>query len=102
MGKGKKSQIVALVDPAVRTQLDTLRIVTQSSRARVIEDLLDEALAARLKVGGVKRDIARVRALAAAAGQTLEDYVAAYAVANARETYGPSLDELEAGSALGE
>lgn len=113
--KRGKVQIVLLVDQEIATALDTLRIIDATSRARVTEPLLAEAAPAALKpeiptlgdeptpaeveaysaaterVEGVRR----VVALAERAGLTVAEYVAAYAKAYAKSTYGPGLDALE-------
>lgn len=90
---GKKEQVVALIDPELLTQLDILRIITRDSRARVLEDVLRDALGAAVRAE--RKEERRVRALAKAAGLTLEEYVTAYAKAHSRGGYGPGLDALE-------
>ncbi len=95
MGKRKKDQIVALVDPDVRVNLDVLRIITRESRARVLEDLVKPALAERMSSTAVRRDVKRIRVLAANAGISFEEYVARYADTYSRQTYGPGIDALE-------
>ncbi len=91
---GKKKQVVALIDPELLTALDTLRIITRESRARVLEKVLDKALWEETErhVGGEER----VAALAERAGLSVEQYVEAYAAAFSSGAYGPGLDALEA------
>lgn len=90
-----KVQIVAMVDPHIVTQLDTLRIFGETSRARVMEPMIGDAAAAALAGDELAKPLARLKALAKRAGATLEQYVDAYARAHSRLTYGPGLDELE-------
>lgn len=92
---GRKVQIVALVDPEIRTGLDTLRMISTASRARELENVLADALENALIEAGYQGSISRVEKLAQRAEMSVEDYVAAYAKAYARDTFGPGLDALE-------
>lgn len=94
----RKAQVVALIDADLRTSIDALRIITKDSRARVMEDLLREAVAAHLGSPAVNKDIKRIHRLARQAGVSFAEYVSAYAQHFARDTYGPGLDALEAGA----
>lgn len=94
--KRGKEQVVLLVDSEIVTALDTLRIIAATSRARVTEPLLSEAVREALKAPGTYGDVQRVHALAERAGMSVAEYVAAYARAYSRLTYGPGLDALEA------
>lgn len=88
-----KEQVVALVDGHIVTRLDTLRLIDGTSRARVLEPMLADAVDARL--AELEKEVKRVEKLAKRAGMTLERYVEAYARAYSRKTYGPGLAELE-------
>lgn len=92
-GNRRKEQIVVLVEPAVKHGLDGLRIIRSTSRARVIEDLLDKAVSAAL--AQEKRGCERIAALADRAGMSWDEYVSAYAAVYQRLTYAPSLADLE-------
>lgn len=89
----KREQIVLLVEPAIKADADALRIVTQESRARVLEDGLRAALDIRVRqeADGMRR----VGNLAERAGVSRDEYVKAYSIFYARATYGPGLDALE-------
>lgn len=96
----RKTQIVALVEPTTRTQLDMTRIFTKSSRARVLEDLILpalERLAAEARENG---DMKRLEKLAGKAGVSVAQYVGAYASAYRGTPYGAGLEELEASDLL--
>lgn len=91
---GRKVQFAVQVDEDVRNRLDALRIVIQTSRARVGE--------MAWQVGGLKdlekrhrEGLDRLEALASRANMTLTQYVQDYARKHQRKTYGPSLAELE-------
>lgn len=92
----KDAQIVILVKPELQADLDTIRIVTATSRARVVEPMLAYAVAvdlAELETNGL---LARVVALAERAGVTVREYATAYGKAFSKHAYGPGLDSLEA------
>lgn len=91
---GKKKQVVALIDPELLTALDTLRIITRESRARVLEDVIRPAVNSAL--GRRNKAVTRVEILAEKAGVELEQYVKAYAKALSSGAYGPGLEALEA------
>lgn len=92
--KRGKEQVVLLVDSEIVTALDTLRIIAATSRARVTEPLLNEAVRKALALTPSQKH--RVHALAERAGMSVAEYVAAYARAYSRLTYGPGLEALEA------
>lgn len=95
--KRGKEQVVLLVDSEIVTALDTLRIIAATSRARVTEPLLAEAVRKELAQPGEAADgVKRIKALAERAGMSVAEYVAAYARAYSRLTYGPGLEALEA------
>lgn len=88
----KKVQVVALVDPDIKTGLDMLRMISQESRARVLEDVIAPAVWVALT--DERPAVERIEALAKRAGMSVPEYVAAYAEAYKRESYGPGLDAL--------
>jgi hypothetical protein len=90
---GAKVQYMGLVEDSTMHDLDSLRIVTGISRARVSEELLVDAL--RRAKRSHANSLARLDGLAARAGVSVQEYVKAYARAHARSTYGASLDLLE-------
>lgn len=91
MGKGRKEQVVLLIEPGKRARMDALRIVFADSRARVAEAALDiDALEARYHA-----ELKRVGKLAKAAGVSVEDYAVAYAKAFSRTPYGAGIETLE-------
>lgn len=92
--KRGKEQVVLLVDSEIVTALDTLRIIAATSRARVTEPLLSDAVRKALAL--TPNQTRRVHALAERAGMSVAEYVAAYARAYSRLTYGPGLEALEA------
>lgn len=92
--KRGKEQVVLLVDSEIVTALDTLRIIAATSRARVTEPLLSYAVREALELN--TSGTSRVERLAERAGMSVADYVAAYAKAYSRLTYGPGLEALEA------
>lgn len=94
----KKVQIVALIEPELRANIDALRIISEESRARVLEALLAAAVERELLDPETARGLDRVRELADRAGLTFEAYTAAYAAeyAQAGRT-APGLDALEDG-----
>lgn len=94
--KRGKEQVVLLVDREIVTALDTLRIIAATSRARVTEPLLSDAVKAAFAEAAGRGEIVRVIKLAERAGMSVAEYVAAYARAYSRLTYGPGLDALEA------
>lgn len=89
----RKAQIVILVDPDIRDQLDMLRIIDNTSRARVIEPMLKDSIANALAMHPAR--VAQLHALAKRADMTVEKYVQAYAAAYMRMTYSPTLADLE-------
>ena len=94
---GRKVQIVALVDPEIKTGLDALRMISTASRARELETVLAPAIREALNESPERAgDVVRIHRLAERAQMSFEDYVAAYAKAYSRDTYGPGLDALEA------
>lgn len=94
--KRGKEQVVLLVDSEIVTALDTLRIIAATSRARVTEPLLSEAVKTELTHLSHRGEVQRVHRLAERAGMSVAEYVAAYARAYSRLTYGPGLEALEA------
>lgn len=95
--KRGKEQVVLLVDSEVVTALDTLRIIAATSRARVTEPLLSDAVREALNSSPERvGEVLRVHRLAERAGMSVAEYVAAYARAYSRLTYGPGLEALEA------
>jgi hypothetical protein len=90
---GAKKQFMSLVEAETLHWIDSLRIVTGKSRARVSEELQQDALR-RFRRQHAEA-LARLEKLAAAAGVTVQDYVEAYARAHARSTYGAGLEALE-------
>ncbi len=90
----RKEQIVVLAEPAVKYGLDGLRMIRNTSRARVIEDLLGRAV--RDALAGESQGVQRIHALAKRAGMSWNAYVSAYAAVYQRLTYAPSLADLEA------
>lgn len=89
-----KVQFVMNADPDTLARLDALRIVLGESRARAGEK---GWLEGGLK--GLERQmhprLARLYAVAEARGLTWQEFVAEYAAANSRKTYGPTLEDLE-------
>lgn len=92
----KDAQIVILVKPELQADMDTIRIVTATSRARVVEPMLSEAVAAAGAELVANGQLARVAALAERAGVSVREYATAYGKAFSKHAYGPGLDSLEA------
>ena len=74
-------------------RLDALRIVMGSSRARVVNALIDKALKLLEKEHSAELD--RLHALGAGRPGGWVSIVKAYADRNQRKTYGETLEELE-------
>lgn len=92
----KDAQIVILVKPELQADLDTIRIVTATSRARVVEPMLAHAVKLEIATLGANGSLSRVRALAERAGVSVREYATAYGKAFSKHAYGPGLDSLEA------
>jgi hypothetical protein len=90
---GAKVQYMGLVEDETMHGLDSLRIVTGESRARVSEKLIVRALKSTRRE--YADQLARLDGLAARAGVSVQEYVKAYARAHARSTYGATLNDLE-------
>jgi hypothetical protein len=90
---GARVQFMALVEQDVMTDLDTIRLVSQASRASVARQVIRPELE-RLKVTYAMQ-ITRLDKLAKRAKATRAEYVSAYAKVFARSTYGVGLDALE-------
>jgi hypothetical protein len=90
---GAKVQYMGLVEQETMHGLDSLRIVTGKSRARISEELIVAELKRARRAHA--DELARLDGLAARAGVSVQDYVTAYARAHARSTYGATLADLE-------
>jgi hypothetical protein len=90
---GAKVQYMGLVEESTMHDLDSLRIVTGESRARVSEKLIKDSLRRARREHA--DSLARLDGLAARAGVSVQEYVKAYARAHARSTYGATLADLE-------
>ncbi len=91
---GQKIQFMVLAERTHVERMDALRIVLHISRADVLRQVLDGTSIKVLEQRSHPR-LARLYAVATAAGQTWEQYVTDYAKLYARKTYGPTLEELE-------
>lgn len=78
----KREQVVALIPPGQKTHLDALRIITEQSRAQVLEEVCAIALPILAERHAAGFD--RISALAARAGMSFDAYVGAYAETFAR------------------
>jgi hypothetical protein len=89
-----KEQFMGMVEADTLHRMDALRIVMGRSRARVNEEAL---LGGGLR--GLERQqqarLGRLLEVAKRNGQSVQEFVKAYAAANSRKTYGPTLEELE-------
>jgi hypothetical protein len=90
---GAKVQFMGLVEEDTMHALDSLRIVTGKSRARISEELMVAELKRARRA--YAEDLVRLDILAQRAGVSVQDYVKAYARAHARSTYGATLNDLE-------
>lgn len=89
----KKRQFMALVEPTTLTRLDALRIVLNTSRARVAELAMLGAGLDALEAEQSER-IYRLEMLADKRRMTLAELTERYSELYAR-SYGPTLEELE-------